>query len=94
MIDLAEWLRDERIAGCEHSTFHFPDSCVVCMRDRFLDSEWLGAHDGALRERLARKVEAERPEVGPHINISHYRQARYDGMTVAASIIRNDGGPV
>ena len=48
----------------------------------------IAAHDAELREQVAREIEENRPEVGPHVLGSPYRDGRYDGMREAASIAR------
>ena len=41
-----------------------------------------------LREQIAQEIEENRPEVGPHVLGSPYRDGRYDGMREAACIAR------
>ena len=63
-IDLAEFLRDTRLAGCEHSTTPYPEACSPCTRDDILASPWLTAHTAtkviAAVEAAAVRVEAMR----------------------------------
>ena len=61
-IDLAEFLRDTRLAGCEHSTTLYPEACSPCTRDAILASPWLTANTeaavNAAVEAAAVRVEA------------------------------------
>ena len=61
-IDLAEFLRDTRLAGCEHSTTPYPEAFTPCTRDDILASPWLTAHTAtkviAAVEAAAVRVEA------------------------------------
>ena len=57
-LDLAEWLRDERLTRCEHTSTDCdrPLVCSPCLRDRFLASSWLA--DLIATERAAAVDEA------------------------------------
>ena len=39
----------------------------------------------ALRD-AAEAIRSERPELGPHINVSEYRMGRHDGLTTPAAL--------
>lgn len=61
---------------------------------RLLVSDWLAAHDAAVRrkaaddraEQIAQAIEAGRPEMGLHINVTDYRRGMDDGLIKAALI--------
>ena len=46
----------------------------------------IAAHDKELRGQIAQEIEEARPQVGPQVLGSQYRDGKYDGMIEAASI--------
>jgi len=91
-IDLAEFLRDTRFAGCEHSTGFWPNACEPCIRDAIQSSSWLAAHTKAavdaavLAEREAAAVRVEALLELRGLDLSH--ELAIEG---AARVVR-DGG--
>lgn len=57
-VDLAAWLRDWRLADCEHAEVRDGGiiCCSPCLRDRILASDWLAAHTAAAKREGARAV--------------------------------------
>lgn len=80
-VDLAAWLRDWSLAGCEHTiAMDEGRACSPCLRDRILASDWLATHDAeverAVAERIAAAIEAAAVGKNMTTRVHHAAAAR------------------
>ena len=87
MDDIAEYYTACRMRGYDEVQGGEPYAIV---RARYKEgfNHVIAAHDKELREQIAQQIESDRPEVGPHVLGSPYRDGKYDGKTEAARIAR------
>lgn len=85
--DLAAWLRDWRLQGCEHEGFA-ESACAPCMRDRLFVSDWLAHHDTAIAAR-ARAQAGEDVAQAIEADMRVRPLAGHDGIRDAAIIARD-----
>lgn len=94
-VDLAAWLRDWRLADCEHAEVRDGGiiCCSPCLRDRILTSDWLTAHTTAAEARGAERgaravVEALRSGMPTTAFDGRYRDGYAAGIFTAERAAR------